>query len=144
MCLQRGKQCDHTFFFNSFPLLDQSFVCSVLVASFVLDLISLSSCCKHASTCIEFTEAVSDCDRNLWYFLYHVSNNAITNIIMLFAGNFSGNKAQEIVVAKSNSIELLRPDDTGKLISICETPVFAIVRSLLPFRLAGMHCQEDK
>ncbi len=52
-------------------------------------------------------------------------------------GNFSGAKAQEIVIAKSNSIELLRPNDTGKLVSICETPLFAIVRSILPFRLAG-------
>lgn len=58
-------------------------------------------------------------------------------IVTAIYGNFSGSKAQEIVVAKSNSIELLRPDDTGKMISICETPVFAIVRSLLPFRLAG-------
>lgn len=58
-------------------------------------------------------------------------------VVTAVYGNFSGNKAQEIVVAKSNSIELLRPDDTGKLISICETPVFAIIRSILPFRLAG-------
>ena len=43
----------------------------------------------------------------------------------------------EIVCAKGNQIELLRPDDTGKLISVCVTPVFAVVRSWLAFRLAG-------
>ena len=52
-------------------------------------------------------------------------------------GNFSSPKNQEIVCAKGNSIELLRPDETGKLVSICMTPVFAIIRSILPFRLAG-------
>jgi hypothetical protein len=54
-------------------------------------------------------------------------------------GNFSGPKNQEIVTARGSFIELLRPDDTGKIIVICETPVFAVVRSLLPFRLAGLY-----
>lgn len=52
-------------------------------------------------------------------------------------GNFSGPKNHEFVVAKGSSIELLRPDDTGKMITIAETPIFAVVRSLLAFRLAG-------
>jgi hypothetical protein len=52
-------------------------------------------------------------------------------------GNFSGPKNHEIVVAKGNVIELLRPDDMGKVVSVCCSPVFATVRSLLPFRLAG-------
>ena len=52
-------------------------------------------------------------------------------------GNFTGPKAQELVVARGTAIELLRPDDTGKLVSICYTPMFSVVRSILPFRLAG-------
>lgn len=52
-------------------------------------------------------------------------------------GNFSGPKQQEIAVAKGSFIELLRPDDTGKVISICSTPVFAVIRTLLAFRLSG-------
>jgi len=52
-------------------------------------------------------------------------------------GNFSGPKQQEIAVAKGNTLELLRPDDTGKVISICATPVFCIIRSLHQFRLSG-------
>ena len=53
-------------------------------------------------------------------------------------GNFSAPKQQEIVVAKGGVLELLRPDDTGKVISICSTPVFGVIRSLLPFRLSGI------
>lgn len=52
-------------------------------------------------------------------------------------GNFSAPKVQEIVVAKGSILELLRPDDTGKMVSVCSTPVFSLVRSLIPFRLAG-------
>lgn len=52
-------------------------------------------------------------------------------------GNFSHAKAHEFVAAKGNIIELLRPDETGKMISVCSTSVFAVVRSILPFRLAG-------
>lgn len=52
-------------------------------------------------------------------------------------GNFSAPKAQEIVVARGNVLELLRPDDTGKVLTICATPVFAVIRSLHPFRLVG-------
>mmetsp|Transcript_25467 Transcript_25467/g.37560 ORF Transcript_25467/g.37560 Transcript_25467/m.37560 type:complete len:1258 (-) Transcript_25467:112-3885(-) len=58
-------------------------------------------------------------------------------IVTAIYGNFSAPKNQEIVIARGSTLELLRPDDTGKLISICETPLFAVIRSLLPFRLAG-------
>jgi splicing factor 3B subunit 3 len=51
-------------------------------------------------------------------------------------GNFSGPKAQEIIVAKGSSIELFRPDDSGNR-SICRTPVFSIIRSMITFRLLG-------
>lgn len=61
----------------------------------------------------------------------------LTNLIF-YLGNFSGPKNQEFVTARGSTIELLRPDDTGKIVVICETPVFAVVRSLLPFRLAGI------
>ncbi len=52
-------------------------------------------------------------------------------------GNFSGPKIQEIVVAKGNLLELLRPDDSGKYITVNSTPVFSVIRSLMPFRLSG-------
>lgn len=34
-------------------------------------------------------------------------------------------------------MELLRPDDTGKVLSISSVPVFANIRSIIPFRLSG-------
>jgi len=52
-------------------------------------------------------------------------------------GNFSGSKAHEIVCARGNGIELFRPDETGRMISINYTPCFCVVRSLLAFRLLG-------
>eukprot|EP00953_Heterococcus_sp_UTEX-ZZ885_P002142 1669-Heterococcus_DN1.PRE.3 len=54
-------------------------------------------------------------------------------------GCFSGNKAQEIIVARGNSIELLRVDnsDMPKLVSIAVQPAFCVVRSLAAFRLTG-------
>jgi splicing factor 3B subunit 3 len=53
-------------------------------------------------------------------------------------GNFSDAKAQEIVVSRGTSIELLRPDDeTGKMQSILIQDCYAVVRTLLPFRLMG-------
>jgi hypothetical protein len=62
----------------------------------------------------------------------------ISNFICVQSvGNFSGPKNHEIVVARENLIELLRPDDAGNMVSICATPVFSIVRTIVPFRLAG-------
>jgi hypothetical protein len=59
-------------------------------------------------------------------------------MVIIMVGNFSGPKQQEIVVAKGNILELLRPDDTGKVISINSTNVFSIIRSLYPFRSTGL------
>eukprot|EP00981_Chlorochromonas_danica_P002905 scaffold591_cov174-Ochromonas_danica.AAC.6 len=60
-----------------------------------------------------------------------------TSINIAVYGNFSAPKAQEVVVARGNSLDLLRPDEEGRLITICSTPAFAVIRSLITFRLAG-------
>lgn len=52
-------------------------------------------------------------------------------------GNFSAPKAQEIVVSRGKTLELLRPDDTGRVQTIFSTEVFGCIRSLAPFRLTG-------
>eukprot|EP01127_Copromyxa_protea_P000185 TRINITY_DN10178_c0_g1_i1.p1 TRINITY_DN10178_c0_g1~~TRINITY_DN10178_c0_g1_i1.p1 ORF type:complete len:1210 (+),score=264.17 TRINITY_DN10178_c0_g1_i1:41-3631(+) len=52
-------------------------------------------------------------------------------------GNFSSAKAQEILAAKGKILELLRPDDNGKLQTVHSVEVFGIIRSLLAFRLTG-------
>lgn len=59
---------------------------------------------------------------------------------MLSAGNFTGAKSQEIVVARCNSLELLGFDENGRVHVICASSTFALVRSLISFRLAG-NCQ---
>jgi splicing factor 3B subunit 3 len=52
-------------------------------------------------------------------------------------GNFSGPKAQEIVVSRGKVLELLRPNELGKLVTVVSTEVFGAIRSLAPFRMTG-------
>jgi hypothetical protein len=81
-----------------------------------------------------------------------LKRTASVHMHFLMTGNFSGPKHHEIVVSKGNIIELLRPDDSGKILSVAETSVFCVVRSLLAFRLAGasspvavcnLHCKHS-
>jgi splicing factor 3B subunit 3 len=57
---------------------------------------------------------------------------------MVCVGNFSAPKAQELVVARGKVLELLRPDENGKVQTIYSVEIFGVVRSLIPFRLTGM------
>ena len=52
-------------------------------------------------------------------------------------GNFSAPKAQEVVVSRGKVLELLRPDESGKMQIIVSTEIFGTIRALLPFRLTG-------
>ena len=52
-------------------------------------------------------------------------------------GNFSAPKVQEIVVSRGKVLELLRPDDHGRMQVIHSTEVFGAIRSLQPFRFPG-------
>ena len=61
------------------------------------------------------------------YTLFHAPQCAIY-------GNFSAPKVHEIVAARGKVLELLRPDDAGKVQVIHSTEVFGIIRSLAPFR----------
>lgn len=54
------------------------------------------------------------------------------------AGNFSAPRAQEIIVARGKVLELLRPDDSGKLHSVVAVDTFSNIRSIAPFRLTGV------
>jgi splicing factor 3B subunit 3 len=53
------------------------------------------------------------------------------------AGNFTAPRQQEVVVGKGKVLELLRPDESGRLVTVLSTEVFGLVRSLLAFRLFG-------
>ena len=52
-------------------------------------------------------------------------------------GNFSAPKVQEVLVAKGNVLELLRPDDTGRMQPVCSVPVFGQLRTVHKFRVPG-------
>jgi len=57
---------------------------------------------------------------------------------MAIYGNFSAPKAQEVVVVRGTSLELLRPDDiTGKILSVSSVNCFCVIRSIIAFRLTG-------
>ena len=70
-------------------------------------------------------------------FLYGLTLQTTTRVHLAIYGNFSGAKAQEVVVSKGKVLELLRPDDNGRVQTIVSTEVFGEIRSLLPVRLTG-------
>lgn len=71
-------------------------------------------------------------------FLYHMNLQRPSGINVAVVGNFSGSKQQEIVVARTNVLELLRLDPTtSKLTVVYSQDVFSNVRSLAAFRLTG-------
>lgn len=70
--------------------------------------------------------------------LYHVTLQRPSAITASVAGQFSGQKAQEIAVARGQWLELLRPDARGdRLVTLLRHNTFSILRSLAAFRLAG-------
>jgi splicing factor 3B subunit 3 len=70
-------------------------------------------------------------------FLYSLTLQQATGVVCATYGNFLGGKTQEIVVARGKVLDLLRPDDNGKLQTILSVEVFGAVRSLVQFRLTG-------
>jgi splicing factor 3B subunit 3 len=66
-----------------------------------------------------------------------ISLNRPSGINATAYGSFSGAKTHELAVAKGTSLDLLRPDESGKLVSLCHLNCFSVIRSLLAFRLLG-------
>ncbi|BBG97918.1 Cleavage and polyadenylation specificity factor A subunit protein, partial [Prunus dulcis] len=60
-----------------------------------------------------------------------------TGIVCAINGNFSGGKAQEIVVARGKVLDLIRPDENGKIQTLLSVEIFGVIRSLAQFRLTG-------
>ncbi|CEG40787.1 pre-mrna-splicing factor rse1 [Plasmopara halstedii] len=60
-----------------------------------------------------------------------------TAVHLAVYGNFSAPQAQEFLVARGDVLQLLRPDEAGRLEVIISTQVFGVVRALQPFRLTG-------
>ncbi|CAN6471238.1 unnamed protein product [Victoria cruziana] len=70
-------------------------------------------------------------------YLYSLTLQRATGVVCSTHGSFVGGKTQEIVVARGKVLDLLRPDDTGKLQTLLSVEVFGAVRSLAQFRLTG-------
>ncbi|CAI8601581.1 unnamed protein product [Vicia faba] len=70
-------------------------------------------------------------------YLYNLTLQRPTGIICAINGNFSGGRGQEIVVARGKVLDLLRPDDNGRIQTILSVEVFGAIRSLAQFRLTG-------
>lgn len=70
--------------------------------------------------------------------LYNLTLQRATGITHAVHGNFSGSKLQEILVSRGKVLELLRPDpNTGKVHTLLMVELFAIIRSLMAFRLTS-------
>ncbi|SNX84139.1 probable splicing factor 3B subunit 3 [Melanopsichium pennsylvanicum] len=70
--------------------------------------------------------------------LYNLTLQPSSSVTATVVGQFSGTRQQEIVVAKSSRLELLRPDtSTGKIETVLSHDAFGVVRSLAAFRLTG-------
>eukprot|EP01124_Arcella_intermedia_P030027 TRINITY_DN6478_c0_g1_i1.p1 TRINITY_DN6478_c0_g1~~TRINITY_DN6478_c0_g1_i1.p1 ORF type:complete len:1199 (-),score=275.88 TRINITY_DN6478_c0_g1_i1:1875-5471(-) len=70
-------------------------------------------------------------------YLYHFTLQKPSAITHAVYGNFSAPKAQEIVISRGKLLELLRPDDNGKVQTIVSVEIFGIIRSIQSFRLTG-------
>ncbi|KGN50507.1 spliceosome-associated protein 130 A [Cucumis sativus] len=70
-------------------------------------------------------------------YLYSLTLQRATGIVSAINGNFSGGKTQEIVVARGKVLDLIRPDDSGKIQTLLSVEIFGAIRSLAQFRLTG-------
>ncbi|RDX87904.1 Spliceosome-associated protein 130 B, partial [Mucuna pruriens] len=70
-------------------------------------------------------------------YLYSLTLQRPTGVICAINGNFSGGKSQEIVVARGKVLDLLRPDDNGRIQTLLSVEIFGAIRSLAQFRLIG-------
>lgn len=69
--------------------------------------------------------------------LYNLTLQKSSGINAAVYGNFSASKAQEIVVLRNKVVELLRPDESGRVQSVTSVEAFGIARSIATLRLAG-------
>eukprot|EP00854_Cymbomonas_tetramitiformis_P004112 gene4112-5087_t len=70
-------------------------------------------------------------------YLYNMTLQRATGCQSAVYGNFSGPKAQEIVVSRGSLLELLRPDENGKMQLVTSVFVFGEIRDMSAFRLTG-------
>ena len=69
--------------------------------------------------------------------LYHLTLQKPGAITKAIFGNFSGKFAQEFVAVRGHTLDLLRPDEGGQVHCVSSTPVFGVIRDVIPFRVTG-------
>ncbi|KAL4425697.1 hypothetical protein ABPG75_009713 [Micractinium tetrahymenae] len=69
--------------------------------------------------------------------LYNLTLSRPSAITCAVVGSFSAPKVHEIVAARGQTLELLRPDEAGRVQVVHSTQVFGVIRSLTPFRFPG-------
>lgn len=69
--------------------------------------------------------------------LYSLTLQKSSGITSALYGNFSGPRQQEIVVARCKVLELMRPDENGKMQTVFATDVFGVIRSIATIRQTG-------
>jgi len=70
-------------------------------------------------------------------YLYALTLQRAGAITQCCYGNFSDSKTHEIIVARGKILELLRPDESGKIQSVLALECFGCIRGIAPFRLTG-------
>nr|CAD1827478.1 unnamed protein product [Ananas comosus var. bracteatus] len=71
-------------------------------------------------------------------YLYSLTLQRATGVVCATIGSFvGGGKSQEIVVGRGKTLDLLRPDENGKIQTLHSVEVFGAIRSLAQFRLTG-------
>lgn len=69
--------------------------------------------------------------------LYHLTLQQPKAITVAINGNFTGPNNHEVVACHGSSLELFRPDESGKMVGLFTTECFSVIRSLTKFRLTG-------
>ena len=69
--------------------------------------------------------------------LYNLTLQKSSGINAAVYGNFSASKAQEIVVLRNKVVELLRPDESGRVQSVTSGEAFGIGRAIATLRRGG-------
>ncbi|KAK9449540.1 CPSF A subunit region-domain-containing protein [Limtongia smithiae] len=71
-------------------------------------------------------------------FLYSFTLVPPSAAVASIIGQFSGLRHQEIVIAQGSRLHLYRPDQAaGKLVEIVSCDVYGVIRTIMPFRVAG-------
>ena len=70
--------------------------------------------------------------------LYNLPLNPSTAVIKTVYGNFTHNKAQEIILVKTKSIELYSVSDQGQFQLLLVEELFCVMRTAVSFRYHGV------